>query len=370
MATIQRSNTKVANKLISYAEKRAEMKEGINCPSDYAKAQFKATRELWGKNDNIQAHHVIQSFKPDEVTPELANQLGQDLAKKIAEGHEVVVYTHTDKDHIHNHIVINSVNFETGKKYHSHGKEELYKIREASDQLCKEHNLFVIKEPYANERSHLAEHGLAEKGVMSWKQEIRGAVNDIRERSTSYEDFKKNLTEEYGIQVKERGKHITFIHPENNRKVRGNKLGKSYERGTLANEYSRQAERETTNRNKRGTNSTIESDRGLSVNVSEREYEQRNSDNKRTGRNQENEPTDPRGNEINIAEINKQLSNRKRGLQESYKQQHGKTSENGNKIGKGTGHEQNYDREGIERDKAEQSKKPRQSEREEPELDR
>src|SRR5690606_28171888 len=155
MATIQRSTTKVANKLISYAEKRAEVKGCVNCPPEYAKAQFKATRELWGKNNGIQAHHVIQSFKPGEVTPEQANEIGQELAKEIAEGYEAVVYTHTDKEHIHNHIVINSVNFETGKKYHAHGKEELFNIREASDRLCRERGLHVV-EPNPEKAVHLS----------------------------------------------------------------------------------------------------------------------------------------------------------------------------------------------------------------------
>ncbi|MFZ3591841.1 relaxase/mobilization nuclease domain-containing protein [Bacillus sp. DJP31] len=116
MATIKLGNTKVANKLISYAEKRAEERSGVDCSPEYAKAQFKATRELRGKNTGIQAHHVIQSFKPGEVDQAQANEIGKDLALKVAPGHEVVVYTHTDKEHIHNHIVINSVNYENGQK--------------------------------------------------------------------------------------------------------------------------------------------------------------------------------------------------------------------------------------------------------------
>src|SRR5699024_11657031 len=80
-------------------------------------------------NDGIQAHHVIQSFKPDEVTPEKANQVGLELAKKLAPNHEVAVYTHDDTNHVHNHIVINSVNFETGKKYQAHGKEAIERAR-------------------------------------------------------------------------------------------------------------------------------------------------------------------------------------------------------------------------------------------------
>src|SRR5438270_313338 len=76
---------------------------------------------------------------------ERANEIGRDLAKEVAKGHECVVYTHTDKDHIHNHIVINSVNYENGLKYNA-SKEELYRIREINDRLCKERDLSVVKE--------------------------------------------------------------------------------------------------------------------------------------------------------------------------------------------------------------------------------
>lgn len=243
MATIQLGNTKIANKLLSYAEKRAEEREGVDCPPEYAKAQMKATRELWGKNDGIQAHHVIQSFKPGEVTPELANQIGQELAREIAKGHECVVYTHTDKDHIHNHIVINSVSYEDGRKFHAHGKEAIDRVREASDRLCEEHNLSVIKEPSAKQRYHRAEYGLASREIVSWKDEIRDAIDHEREHSTNYEEFKKNLAEKYGIEVKERGKNISFKHPDNQRFVRGKTLGLAYERGTLENVFSRENER-------------------------------------------------------------------------------------------------------------------------------
>ncbi|GAA3315442.1 hypothetical protein GCM10020331_010340 [Ectobacillus funiculus] len=119
------------------------------------------------KTEGIQAHHVIQSFKPGEVTPELANQMGQDLAREIAKGYEAVVYTHTDKEHIHNHIIINSVSFEDGKKYQAHGKQAIEKVREVSDRLCLERGLSIVQEP-AKERYHRAEYGLAK----TWGNEL------------------------------------------------------------------------------------------------------------------------------------------------------------------------------------------------------
>lgn len=244
MATIKLSSTKVANRLISYAEKRATEREGVDCPAEYAKAQMTATRELWGKNDGIQAHHVIQSFKPGEVTPELANQIGQELASEIAKGHECAVYTHTDKDHIHNHIVINSVSYEDGRKFHAHGKEAIERVREASDRLCLEKDLSVVYEKSANIRYTLTEQALIDKGKDSWKMEIRDAIDIERQSSKNYEDFKRNLTKNYGITVKERGKNITFTHPENGKKVRGNKLGNLYEKEMLKRGFQREIARE------------------------------------------------------------------------------------------------------------------------------
>src|SRR5699024_3618349 len=109
-----------ASQLCNYAEKRAIEKDGYNLDIDYAKSQMKQTRELFSKNDGIQAHHVIQSFKPDEDTPEKANQVGLELAKKLAPNHEVTVYTHDDIKQDYNHIHINSVNYVTGKTYQVH----------------------------------------------------------------------------------------------------------------------------------------------------------------------------------------------------------------------------------------------------------
>jgi len=241
MATIQLSTTKVANRLLSYAEKRAMERSGVDCPAEYAKSQFKATRELWGKTEGIQAHHVIQSFKPGEITPELANQMGQDLAREIAKGYEAVVYTHTDKEHIHNHIVINSVSFEDGKKYQAHGKQAIEKVREVSDRLCLERGLSIVQEP-AKERYHRAEYGLAKRGEMSWKDEIREAVKLARDNSSSLQEMKTYLQDKFEIEMKIQNKNVSFKHPEQQRFVRGTKLGHDYEKGVLEDGFSRQIE--------------------------------------------------------------------------------------------------------------------------------
>lgn len=240
MATIKLGSTKNANALLRYAEKRSEVSCGVNCDVEYVRSQMTATREIWGKNSGIQAKHVVQSFKPGEVTPELANQIGQELAKEIAKGHEVAIYTHADKEHIHNHIVINSVNVETGKKYVDNAKN-LYFIREQSDRLCEKHDLSVIKEPSAKQRYHQAEYGLAKRGEMSWKDELRQAIDITKENVDTFEDFKDQL-QELNIEVKERGQHISFKHPDMGRFVRGKTLGLDYERSTIKNEFDRRFE--------------------------------------------------------------------------------------------------------------------------------
>src|SRR5699024_11498422 len=106
MATTKISSTKSTSRAINYAEKRAEEKSALNCDIDYAKSSFKATREMYGKTDGNEGHVVIQSFKHNEVTLEQCNQLGLELAEKIAPNHQVDVYIYNDTDHVHNYIVI------------------------------------------------------------------------------------------------------------------------------------------------------------------------------------------------------------------------------------------------------------------------
>jgi type IV secretory pathway VirD2 relaxase len=144
MATTKLGNTKSASKTINYAEKRAVEKSGHNCDVEYAKSNFKELRMLYGKDNGIQAHTIIQSFKPGEVTPEQANEIGLELAQSVAKDYQVVIYTHADTEHIHNHIVINSVNIETGKKYHSSNKQRDL-IKSENDRICQERGLSVVE---------------------------------------------------------------------------------------------------------------------------------------------------------------------------------------------------------------------------------
>ncbi|MFY2253857.1 relaxase/mobilization nuclease domain-containing protein [Priestia megaterium] len=335
MATIKLSTTKNANALLKYAEKRAEVSNSLDCDVDYVRNQFKATREIWGKSGGIQAHHVIQSFKPDEVDPQKANEIGLKLAEKLAKGHEVAVYTHTDKDHIHNHIVINAVNYEDGRKFHAHGQDAIDHVRKISDELCKEHGLSIVEERSADVRYTLAEQSLLQKGKSSWKDEIRTAIDSSREQATSFEDFQERLKDQ-GVQATLRGKNITYEHLESNKKVRGTKLGLAYEKETILHGFERQVTRERETRNSattvnRGFEEDIrrddfasQSDGGLSLDVSERKHEQRDDDATRARTDQTDEPRRTSGNEIDFADIDQQIRDRHLRAQAIYERNFGR----------------------------------------------
>ncbi|WP_326010102.1 relaxase/mobilization nuclease domain-containing protein [Staphylococcus caprae] len=242
MATTKLGNTKSASRAINYAEKRAEEKSGLNCDVDYAKSAFKQTRALYGKEDGIQAHTVIQSFKPGEVTPEQCNQLGLELAEKIAPNHQVAVYTHTDKDHYHNHIVINSVDLETGKKYQSNKKQREL-VKRANDEICISHNL-SIPNRQAQIRYTQAEKAIVfDKEEYSWKDELRELIENAKAHTSNLETFSEHL-EEKGVEVKLRGETISY-KPENaNKWVRGRTLGADYEKGAIDHEHERHQEQQ------------------------------------------------------------------------------------------------------------------------------
>ncbi|MED4045610.1 relaxase/mobilization nuclease domain-containing protein [Priestia aryabhattai] len=358
MATIKLSTTKNANALLKYAEKRADVSNSLDCDVDYVRNQFKATREIWGKSGGIQAHHVIQSFKPDEVDPQQANKIGLQLAEKLAQGHEVAVYTHTDKDHIHNHIVINAVNYEDGRKFHAHGQEAIDRFRDVSDELCKEHGLSIVEERSADVRYTLAEQSLLKKGESSWKDEIRTAIDSSKEQATSFEEFQERLKDQ-GVQATLRGKNITYEHLESNKKVRGSKLGMAYEKETILDGFERQVTREraATGSAERGVttvtavisgdDSTSESDRGLSLNVPERKHEQRDDDRTRAQGDQTDEPRRTEGDGIDFDDVAEQIRERHRNTQAAYKQNFGRNEDSHSSATQGNGNESSVSSKGI-----------------------
>lgn len=120
---------------------------GSNCVAQSAYTEMLTTKQRFKKTDGQQFFHFVQSFSPDEkVTPQEVNAIGIELAQREFPGYEAVVATHIDVDHIHNHIVVNSVSFETGKKLHQN-TSNLMKHRQANDEICAAHGLSVLPSP-------------------------------------------------------------------------------------------------------------------------------------------------------------------------------------------------------------------------------
>ena len=117
---------------------------GVNCVPQAALLEFMTTKRQYRSTDGRMYYHMVQSFRPDDpVTPEMAHEIALKLAEHIP-SYEILVATHTDREHIHSHFVINSVSYETGLKYHSN-EESLMELRRASDELCMQYGLSVVK---------------------------------------------------------------------------------------------------------------------------------------------------------------------------------------------------------------------------------
>lgn len=130
------------------ATENGEYVTAINCLKEIALQQMILTKKQYGKDDGYIAWHGYQSFKPDEVSPEECHQIGIQTAKEMwGDRFQVIVTTHLDKDHIHNHFCFNSVSFLDGGKY-NYSKAERKRLVEVSDRICREHNLSVIEKPH------------------------------------------------------------------------------------------------------------------------------------------------------------------------------------------------------------------------------
>ena len=175
---------------------------GINCNPMFAKDEFLATKDLYKKRDGVMFYHYVQSFAEDDnLTPEEAHQIGLEFAEKAWPGFEVVVATHTDTHCIHNHIVLNSVNAETGYKYRTK-KSHLNELRNISDEFCIAHGLSIIEPSEDKKTSGLGnrEYQSAKKGE-SWKFRLRSTIRSAMEKCGTKEAF-INYMKKAGYEVR------------------------------------------------------------------------------------------------------------------------------------------------------------------------
>ena len=198
------------------------------CASETAAREFEWTRriaEQKGMNPvRIIARHVIQSFEVGEVTPELAHEIGKQFADEILGGkYEYVLTTHIDKDHVHNHLIFNAVDFVDYHAYKSY-KRIYYDMREVSDRLCKENGLSVIP-PSQNKGMGYKEYTEAKRGT-SWKQKLKQTIDRLVITAKDYDDFLR-LMQEAGYEIKT-GKYISFRAEGQERFTRSKTIGENY----------------------------------------------------------------------------------------------------------------------------------------------
>ena len=198
------------------------------CASETAAREFEWTRKIAeqkGMNPvRIIARHVIQSFEIGEVTPELAHEIGKQFADEILGGkYEYVLTTHIDKEHVHNHLIFNAVDFVNYHAYKSY-KRIYYDMREVSDRLCKENGLSVIP-PSQNKGMGYKEYTEAKRGT-SWKQKLKQTIDRLVITAKDYDDFLR-LMQEAGYEIKT-GKYISFRAKGQERFTRSKTIGENY----------------------------------------------------------------------------------------------------------------------------------------------
>ncbi|KFI46114.1 relaxase/mobilization nuclease domain-containing protein [Bifidobacterium biavatii] len=212
-------------------------------PQELAASMHQSIDESIGGHvkGGVLAHHVIQSFDPtDHITPEEAHRLGEEFAEEISDGnHKYVIATHVDRHHIHNHILLCSVNDETKRKMRVQ-KNTLHQWREISDRLCEAHKLSVIQStPVRRYGKSMAELYTGARGE-GRKDEIRTLIDATATRSKNFDEFKQLLTSS-GVNVTVRGKHLTYQDQQTGFKIRDTKLGLAYNEENVMAKISRRA---------------------------------------------------------------------------------------------------------------------------------
>ena len=206
MAIIKFTNSKstlkhIINYITQDAKTTTELITGKDCTSDNALEEMQTVKNLYNKTTGRQYIHLVQSFSPnDNLSYDKAHEIGLELAKQY-KGFQVLVATHTDREHVHNHLVINSVSFKDGKKFQQ-SKKDMEKIKIYSNELCAKNGLSTISLKGNSKVSSsltLKEYQVANKG-QSWKMQLINAIDYSIENSLTKKDFISNMNS-LGYQV-------------------------------------------------------------------------------------------------------------------------------------------------------------------------
>ena len=200
------------------------MTYGQGCNPETAFLEMVNTKLIWNKEDGVQYKHLIQSFADyDNITPEQAYEIGQQfLQHALFQGFQVLMAVHQDKEHVHIHYAINTVNVDNGRKWNQRS-EDLQSLRDCNDNLCREHGLVVIPQSSKGKGMSDGEFRHVQKGT-SWKHELWLTVERCLQCSKNREDFMGKMEAlGYGVNWTDARKYVTFTTPDG-KKCRNNKL--------------------------------------------------------------------------------------------------------------------------------------------------
>ena len=206
------------------SKSKRRLVSGVNCDGENAFREFMATKKIYDKANGIFFYHYAQSFSPTEkITPEQAHEIALEFAEKAWPGHEVLVATHCDKEHIHSHFVINSVGFESGMKLRQ-SPSTLKKMRKLSDEICIAHGLSVLQPYEGGGRSISSREYRARLRGNSWKQKLANDIDKAMEFSGSKDEFIRSMSIlGYHMTWTDERKYLTF-HCPNGKSCRDIKL--------------------------------------------------------------------------------------------------------------------------------------------------
>jgi len=201
----------------------------LNCSSpEQAFREMIETKKRWRKTDGVQGYHFIQSFAPGEVTPAQAHEIGMEFATRLfGDRYELVLGTHLDKAHLHNHIIVNSVSFLDGSKYHSSPASYYQDVRGTSDSLCREHELSVISP--TGKGKHYAQWKAEKEGKPTIRGMIRSDIDRLISQAYTFSVFLMLLEREgYAVKHSPNRKYTTVRPPGAKRSIRLDSLGAGY----------------------------------------------------------------------------------------------------------------------------------------------
>jgi hypothetical protein len=206
---------------------------GINCSVEFARDQFDTTKLRFGKTRGNVAYHAYQSFAPGEVTPDEAHAIGVQLARELwGDRFQMVVATHVNSHCVHSHIVINSVSFQDGKKFHDCG-DTYRQLREASDRICLEHGLSIVDNPRGRGVDQYL-YKMEKAGMPTRYNVARQAIDEAVALSLNIDEFKSELGRRgYNYRFDPQRKYWTVTPPGWKKSIRIHQLGPDYTRDSI-----------------------------------------------------------------------------------------------------------------------------------------